>query len=136
MKKIYLPLVCLFFATSIFSQKETNNWIFGFGNQIDFNQDPPAPGFVTNINFFSERNTVSMSDESGNLLFTTDGFSVFDKDLNQMPNGFISANFSVSHPTFEPVEDCSEAKHRRQETIALQLPTLFGPPPNQGHQRD
>ncbi len=100
MKKIYLLLLFLSFTTLTFSQKEANNWIFGFSNWLDFNTDPITIGSTPNFSFFSERNSVSMSDEEGNLLFYSDGFSIFNKDHEVMPNGVIQANTSMTHPIF------------------------------------
>lgn len=100
MKKIYLLLLSLCLSCFAFSQKEANNWVFGFSNWMDFNTDPISIGAVPNFNFFGERNTVSMSDEEGNLLFYSDGFSIFDKNHNLMPNGSISANNAATHPIF------------------------------------
>ena len=100
MKKIYLLLLCLALSTFTFAQKETNNWVFGINNWMDFNTDPVTVDFIPNFGFFGERNTVSMSDEEGNLLFYSDGSSIFDKNHNIMPNGFIQANNSATHPIF------------------------------------
>lgn len=100
MKKIYLLLLCLSLSTFSFSQKETNNWIFGLSNWMDFNTDPVTVDITPNFNFFAERSSVSMSDEEGNLLFYSDGFSIFDKNHGVMLNGIIQANTSVTHPIF------------------------------------
>ena len=100
MKKIYLLLLCLALSTFIFAQKETNNWVFGLSNWMNFNTDPITVGSTPSFNFFGERNTVSMSDEDGNLLFYSDGFSIFDSNHNTMPNGIIQANTLATHPIF------------------------------------
>ncbi len=100
MKKIFLLLLCFSISTLTFSQKETNNWIFGLSNWMDFNTDPVTVDVTPNFNFFSERSSVSMSDEEGNLLFYSDGFSIFDKNHEVMPNGIIQANTSLTHPIF------------------------------------
>ena len=100
MKKIYLLLLCLSLSAFSFSQKETNNWIFGLSNWMDFNTDPITIDATPNFIFFAERNSVSMSDEAGNLLFYSDGLSIFDKNHGLMPNGSIQANTSVTHPIF------------------------------------
>jgi len=100
MKKFYLLLAYLFFSSFVFSQKETNNWIFGFENWIDFNDDPPSLSPLNNPVFFAEHNTVSMSDENGELLFYSDGFSVFNKDGQVMPNGEINSNFGITNPVY------------------------------------
>lgn len=100
MKKIYLLLLSLSISTFTFSQKETNNWVFGLSNWMDFNTDPVSINITPNFNFFAERSSVSMSDEEGNLLFYSDGFSIFNKNHELMPNGIIQANTSFTHPIF------------------------------------
>ena len=100
MKKIYLPLLLLFTTTFIFSQKETNTWIFGFSNLLDFNTDPVTINFLPNTPIFAERNTISMSDDEGNLLFYSEGFQLFNRENEVMPNGNFNGNFSATHPVF------------------------------------
>ena len=89
-------------SVTLFGQNEANNWIFGFSNLVDFNTDPPTSDFLPSFNFFMERNSVSMSNGDGELIFYSDGFSVFDKDEDFMPNGFdfISDPNIASHPVF------------------------------------
>lgn len=100
MKKLYLLLLCLSLANFSFSQKETNNWIFGLSNWMDFNTDPITITSTPNFSFFAERNSVSMSDEEGNLLFYSDGFAIFNKEHQVMPNSSIQANTALTHPIF------------------------------------
>ncbi|ALI97786.1 PKD domain-containing protein [Rufibacter tibetensis] len=89
--KIILFLVLLL----VFSQynllqaqsKRANNWYFSHRSGIDFNQTPPVPaaGGQVQSTFIS---SATISDENGNLLFYTDGHSVWNKNHVQMPNGF------------------------------------------------
>lgn len=100
MKKIYLPLIYFtLLSTSIFSQNEANHWRFGFGNAINFTNGTPTIG-NNPFNFFAEHNTVSISDANGNLQFYSDGNTIFDKTDSPMPNGFLNANTSQTHPVF------------------------------------
>ena len=104
MNKFYLTLSCIiFFNVILFSQKEANTWIFGFNNLVDFNNEPPTVDFIpANGDFFAERNTVSHSNGDGDLLFYSDGFSIFNKNHEIMPNGFglLSDPSNASHPVF------------------------------------
>ncbi|MBL7723056.1 MAG: T9SS type A sorting domain-containing protein [Chitinophagaceae bacterium] len=95
MKKQLLLLTFFFLATSgfSFSQNLQNaNWCLGRLTAVNFNTSPPnAPtsGF-SNIGagFLSESiNSASVSDANGNLLFYTNGVSVWDKNNLIMPNG-------------------------------------------------
>lgn len=100
MKKIYLLLLLLLYSFFTFSQKEANNWIFGSVNHLDFNSNPVDVNTISSINFFPGRNSVSLSDENGNLLFYSDGTSIFNKAHLVMPNGAIQSNSAASHPLF------------------------------------
>ena len=85
MKKIFLLLFTLI-SISLFAQKQTNNWYFGEdGGGITFNTTPPTA--LANGQLHTVEGTSTMSDSSGNLLFYTDGDTVWDKNNLPMPNG-------------------------------------------------
>lgn len=71
---IFLRLIILFiFSNKLYSQ-QFNNWIFHNNNGLTFNTNPPsfiAGGLITNK--LSSYSTASISDNSGNLLFYSDG---------------------------------------------------------------
>lgn len=100
MKKIYLILILLIQSFLTFSQKEANNWIFGFNNYLDFNSGPNVIQGILHPNFLGINNSVSISDEEGNLLFYSDGSSIFNKNHGFMPNGLIQGNSASTHPIF------------------------------------
>ena len=77
MKKL-LPLITLFFALNTFSQKEANFWYFGRNAGIDFNTTPPSP--ITNGAINTLEGCSSFADSAGNLLFYTDGITVWNKN--------------------------------------------------------
>ncbi|MDO7171501.1 T9SS type B sorting domain-containing protein [Mariniflexile sp. AS56] len=86
MKKTLLILI---FASSIlcFGQKEASNWYFGDNAGIRFNAD----GSVTEITdgkLSTIEGCTTISDANGNLLFYTDGVTVWNKNHSIMPNGF------------------------------------------------
>nr|NQU89759.1 hypothetical protein [Bacteroidota bacterium] len=93
MKKILIYFL-LFFCTlsylQSFSQpnKRTNFWYFGENAGLDFNSGQPI---ITNYGqFFDHMNGgASICDTAGNLLFYTDGKQIWDRDHNQMKNGFV-----------------------------------------------
>jgi gliding motility-associated-like protein len=85
MKKITC-LILLLTTMSAFAQKEANNWYFGLFAGIHFEED----GSVTTITdsaIQTNEGCSSISDVSGNLLFYTDGRSVWDRNNVIMPNG-------------------------------------------------
>jgi hypothetical protein len=72
----------------LFSQGEFNNWYFGMpspGTGITFNSGSPVT--IPNGVMWSAISTVSVSDSTGNLLFFSDGFTVYNKNKNVMQNG-------------------------------------------------
>ncbi|MEP1489519.1 MAG: T9SS type B sorting domain-containing protein [Algibacter sp.] len=84
MKKL-LPQILLLFSLTIYGQKEANNWYFGENSGIQFNSD----GSTSNLTS-GQLNTVegcaTISDSDGNLLFYTDGITVWNKQHTPMPN--------------------------------------------------
>lgn len=68
----------------MYSQKEAANWFFGEFAGLDFNSGVPIgqTGMLE-----TREGCASISDRKGNLLFYTDGSTVFDRNHNVMPNG-------------------------------------------------
>lgn len=69
----------------IFAQRETTNWYFGAKAGLDFNS-----GITEVLNegqLSTTEGCASVSDNSGNLLFYTNGVNVWDKTHNVMQNG-------------------------------------------------
>lgn len=83
MKKL-LFLFLLLISSTIFSQGEANFWYFGKNAGINFNSGNPVP-ITGKLN--TNEGCSSFSDKNGNLLFYSDGITVWDKNSNVMPNG-------------------------------------------------
>lgn len=69
-----------------FAQKEASNWYFGRNAGIHFNDNGsvvPLPGGQTQ----TAEGCSTISDTDGNLLFYTDGRTVWDRNHQVMPNG-------------------------------------------------
>jgi hypothetical protein len=85
MRKIIFTLVLWATSTFTYSQHLADNWYFGVLAGISFTTGVPVavPGgaLVTN------EGCSSASDSSGNLLFYTDGITVWNKNNTPMPNG-------------------------------------------------
>lgn len=81
-KVLFFLLPCLVFSQN----KQGNNWYFGRYAGLNFNTDPPTPLLDGELNTWEGCATIS--DKDGNLLMYTDGIKVWDRDHNQMPNGF------------------------------------------------
>ena len=77
--------ILLFFCCISFSQNEANNWYFGENAGLDFSNSNPIPLLDGELN--SAEGCASISDVSGNLLFYTDGVTVWNKQHQVMQNG-------------------------------------------------
>lgn len=85
LKNIYY-IVLLLISISGFAQKEASNWYFGYNAGIHFNDDGSVNALAGGQMTTSE-GCSSMSDADGNLLFYTDGRTVWDRNHLIMPNG-------------------------------------------------
>jgi len=94
-----------------YSQGEANNWFFGNGAGITFNTDPPS---AINGQLFTNEGCSSISTANGDLLFYTDGRSIWNANNQLMSNAdyfggtglngdpsSTSSGLIVPHPTQE-----------------------------------
>jgi len=90
MKKLFNIIIALIFSTicglSANGSLQTANWCFGHGGQITFKSGSPVELGPSSMG--TEEGVATISDNNGNLLFYTDGMSVWDKNHDQMPNGW------------------------------------------------
>ena len=88
MKKI-ISLILILSSLSLFSQGEANNWFFGNGAGLIFDDVTgtvmPSNAAISTIN--TTEGCSSISDPNGNLLFYTDGRTVWNRNHQIMPNG-------------------------------------------------
>lgn len=86
MKSIKPILILLFLNiyTTIIGQKENNNWFFGYNNGLSFSTNQPVS---IPSSLYTFEGCASISDASGNLLFYSDGKSVYSRNNNLMTNG-------------------------------------------------
>ena len=88
MKNI-LFIILLFLFTSVQAQKEANHWVFGSKVGLNFNNNQPSV-FESRVGSQMEmsRATAVISDKStGELLFYTDGFTVWNSSHSVMTGG-------------------------------------------------
>ncbi len=83
MKKLY-TILFLFAFVCLQAQGEINKWYFGNKAGVSFDTNPPLA--LTDGELNTIEGCSSISDSSGNLLFYTDGRSIWDKEHNIMPN--------------------------------------------------
>jgi len=85
MKLNYKILIFFFCSGFLFAQKEANIWYFGHQCGLDFNFTPPKT--LTNGKLNSLEGCASIADENGNLLFYSDGTTVWNSNHKIMVNG-------------------------------------------------
>jgi hypothetical protein len=87
MKKFYSAFVLsvFIFCSGLFAQKETQHWYFGTLAGLDFTSGSPVA--VSNGMINTTEGCAAISNASGNLLFYTDGISVWNNTHSVMPNG-------------------------------------------------
>lgn len=78
-------ILFLFAALAAHGQGPANNWYFGGGAGISFNTSPPTVLYDGNLNTLE--GCASISNDAGQLLFYTDGSTVYDKTGAIMENG-------------------------------------------------
>lgn len=82
---VFFALFGLTFLVSKAQQKEGANWLFGYGARIGFAAGYPVAD--TNSNQRSNFGCGTISDAQGNLLFYTNGSTVWNRKNQVMPNG-------------------------------------------------
>ncbi len=85
---LYTILICLI-STQVYSQgKEANIWYFGAYAGVDFNQGSP-PGVLHDSQMVNNgfAGCASIADSLGNLLFYSDGVTIWNKNHVPMLNG-------------------------------------------------
>ena len=70
---------------SISAQAEASKWYFGINAGLDFSTGNPIA--LTNGELVTDEGCATISENNGDLLFYTDGITVWDKQHNIMPNG-------------------------------------------------
>ena len=78
-------LIAFILTNIVRGQGEGNIWYFGANAGIDFNSGTATA--VTNGSLNSFEGCASICDAGGNLLFYTDGVTVFNSNHAAMPNG-------------------------------------------------
>jgi gliding motility-associated-like protein len=80
---LILSFIVIFSST--YAQKQANNWYFGERAGISFNNGTPV--FLLNSSMNHNNGCATISDSDGNLLFYTNGMTVWNKNHQPMPNG-------------------------------------------------
>lgn len=84
MKQLVI-LIFLLQTTYVIAQNQANNWYFGQYAGITFSTNPPA--VLSGGQIYTNEGCSSISDSNGNLLFYSDGVTVYDSTHTVMQNG-------------------------------------------------
>jgi gliding motility-associated-like protein len=89
-KKSYPHIIACYLILMLLAYQNTycqqfNNWIFPQNLGLTFNTSPPS--ILTNTNIGITNSVATISDKFGNLLFYTNGTTVFNRNHLPMPNG-------------------------------------------------
>ena len=88
--------IIVFVSNVGFSQNEANIWYFGQNAGLDFNSGSPAPLLDGQID--TTEGCATISDNTGNLLFYTDGITVWNRNHIIMLNGTgLNGDVSSTH---------------------------------------
>jgi len=104
MKQIYIYLSLLLIGASGFAQGENDNWYFGDFAALNFATNPPIS--LSNSQMEQFEGVASVSNSNGQLLFYTNGKTIWGANHLPMPNtGDLTGNYStnqaaliVAHP--------------------------------------
>ncbi|MFK8046258.1 MAG: hypothetical protein AB8B72_12250, partial [Crocinitomicaceae bacterium] len=102
MNKLATLILC-FLLNIAFTQNEGNIWYFGSNAGLDFNGG--APVALTNGAMSTVEGCSSISDNNGNILFYTDGTTVYNASHVPMPNGTALSGNSSSTQSAIIVQD-------------------------------
>jgi hypothetical protein len=110
LKKIISILYFLISFISVSNaQKELNNWMIGYKAGLSFNNGATIPQFNSAMTYDEGSSTIS--DKNGNLLFYTDGVTVWNRNHQVMQNGNSLAGY------YESTQPALIVKQPGSETI-------------------
>jgi gliding motility-associated-like protein len=88
MRTTYITLLlCWLTATVAFAQRQTDNWHFGSSGNLEFGANGLPVSTLSSAMATASEGCASISDKNGQLLFYTNGETVYDRSNNVMLNG-------------------------------------------------
>jgi PKD repeat protein len=84
MHKLLPVSIFICISVNCFAQGENNQWCFGNFSGLDFNSGSPVS---VSSQVSTTEGSSSIADAAGNLLFYSDGITVWNKNHTPMPNG-------------------------------------------------
>ncbi|MFV9550519.1 T9SS type B sorting domain-containing protein [Algibacter sp. PT7-4] len=87
MKKTVLFAIFSLFGLLIYSQNEASTWYFGYNSGVKFDLGDNTVSALSDGKINTFEGCTSISDQDGDLLFYTDGITVWNKNHDVMSNG-------------------------------------------------
>ncbi|WP_458629191.1 T9SS type B sorting domain-containing protein [Winogradskyella sp. PC D3.3] len=87
MKRIFLIIFLVFISTHFYAQNEASFWYFGQNAGLRFNAETGTVTAITNGQINTLEGCTSIADTDGNLLFYSDGRTVWNRNHQIMTNG-------------------------------------------------
>ncbi len=84
-RALAILVLLMYSVADVSAQREGNNWYFGARAGITFNDTPPQPLLDGVLN--TDEGCSAISDGNGQLLFYSDGRTIWNRAHQQMPNG-------------------------------------------------
>jgi len=120
MKKI-LTFIVLLQLTMAHAQRQNENWYFGSKAGLNFSTGEALP--LTDGQIFSYEGCATVSDATGNLLFYTNGTTVWNRNHEIMQNGDgLLGNFSSTQSSLVVPVPGSDTKYYVFSTAAAEEP--------------
>src|SRR2546425_850112 len=85
--KRHLLIILLFISLAVIAQKEDYVWRVGYVGKINFNAGNADTSSISNYNINITETNSSICDSLGNLLFYTNGATIYNKMDSIMLNG-------------------------------------------------
>ncbi len=110
LKRLLLFIFICLYACALHAQKEENVWLFGLNTALDFNAGSP-PDSIGSPAPFQVREALATycNPNTGELLFYTEGDTVYNKNGAVMPNGAkLTGNFSYPNVNVTPTASTAQ----------------------------
>lgn len=92
---IFLVLLCSTLGTAVHAQARNRNWHFGHGASLDMSTAPPTS--LEGSAMSTDEGVASISDTTGQLLFYTNGETIWGRNHAPLPNGTgLAGHYSAS----------------------------------------
>lgn len=87
-RSLLIPLLLILFLNSYSQHKEANIWYFGDRGRLDFNSgEPVVPPYSYASPYGGFQGNAVQCDTSGNLLFYSEGYHIYNREHDIMLNG-------------------------------------------------